>query len=166
MVIADRGAIVAEFFRHQCLRQMPWHQRPKSALLAAANSSERPFNAIVVGEYERAFVGDRFEHVVTEPGSAGCGCDYPGQGTGRSGCPNASGADDGAGGQRRRGVLQRQPQTRDVGRKGLKRWESVTRPSGGVRLINRYNTRRRHSANGQLSPLIYEQRTANLEPAA
>lgn len=71
-MIADRGAIVAEFFDTGCLRQMPWHQRPKaSALLAAANSSERPFNAIVVGEYERAFVGDRFEHVVTEPGQRG-----------------------------------------------------------------------------------------------
>ncbi|MEV6823248.1 transposase [Nocardiopsis dassonvillei] len=31
---------------------------------------------------------------------------------------------------------------------------------------NRYNTRRRHSANGQLSPLVYEQRTASLELAA
>lgn len=51
---------------------MPWHQRPKaSALLEAANSSERPFNAIVVGEYERAFVGDQFKHVVTELGQRG-----------------------------------------------------------------------------------------------
>ncbi|WP_435110353.1 recombinase family protein [Nocardiopsis synnemataformans] len=71
-VIADHGAIVAEFFDAGCSRQVPWHQRPKaSALLAAANSSERPFNAIVVGEYERAFVGEQFEHVVTELGQHG-----------------------------------------------------------------------------------------------
>ncbi|GHD28162.1 putative recombinase [Nocardiopsis kunsanensis] len=72
VVIADHGAIVAEFFDAGCSRQMPWHQRPKaSALLAAANSSKRPFDAIVVGEYERAFVGDQFEYVATELGQCG-----------------------------------------------------------------------------------------------
>ena len=51
--------------------------------------------------------------------------------------------------------------------KGLKRWESVKHARLAVfAWINRYNTRRRHSANGRLSPLIYEQRTANLELAA
>ena len=50
---------------------------------------------------------------------------------------------------------------------GLKRWPT----SGAARMavfswINRYNTRRRHSANGQLSPLVYEQRAASLELAA
>lgn len=71
-MIADHGVIVAEFFDAGCSRQTPWRQRPKaSALLAAANSSERPFNAIVVSEYERAFVGDQFKHVVTELGQRG-----------------------------------------------------------------------------------------------
>ncbi|AFR07927.1 integrase core domain protein [Nocardiopsis alba ATCC BAA-2165] len=51
--------------------------------------------------------------------------------------------------------------------KGLKRWKSVKHARLAVfAWINRYNTRRRHSANGQLSPLIYEQRTASLELAA
>lgn len=51
--------------------------------------------------------------------------------------------------------------------RGLKRWESIKHARLAVfAWINRYNTRRRHSANGQLSPLIYEQRTTNLELAA
>lgn len=72
VVIADRGAIVAGFFDAGCSRQVSWLQCPEAAaLLAAATSSERPFDAIVVGEYERAFVGDQFEHVVTELGQCG-----------------------------------------------------------------------------------------------
>src|SRR5699024_6225934 len=71
-VIADRGAIVAEFFDGGCSRQVPWDQRPEAAaLLRMATSSERPFDAIVVGEYERAFVGDQFERIATELGHCG-----------------------------------------------------------------------------------------------
>ena len=51
--------------------------------------------------------------------------------------------------------------------KGLKRWARARTARLAVfSWINRYNTRRRHSANGQLSPLIYEQRTASLGLAA
>lgn len=63
-MIADHGAIVAEFFDSGCSRQMPWHQRPEaSALLTVANSSERLFDVMVVGEYERACMGAQFEQV-------------------------------------------------------------------------------------------------------
>ncbi|WP_344102685.1 integrase core domain-containing protein, partial [Nocardiopsis rhodophaea] len=51
--------------------------------------------------------------------------------------------------------------------RGLKRWASPRAARLAVfSWIARYNTRRRHSANGQLSPLVYEQRAASLELAA
>ena len=51
--------------------------------------------------------------------------------------------------------------------RGLKRWASIQHARLAVfAWINRYNTRRRHSANGHLSPLVYERRTASLELAA
>src|SRR5690625_2484443 len=65
-VIADYGGIVAEFFDAGCSRQVAWEQRPRAAaLLAAAAANKRPFDAVVVGEYERAFAGRQFEEVVT-----------------------------------------------------------------------------------------------------
>lgn len=51
--------------------------------------------------------------------------------------------------------------------RGLKRWASIKHARLAVfAWINRYNTLRRHSANGRLSPLIYEQRAVSLELAA
>jgi transposase InsO family protein len=51
--------------------------------------------------------------------------------------------------------------------RGLKRWPTPRAARLAVfSWIGRYNTRRRHSANGQLSPLVYEQRTVSLELAA
>lgn len=51
--------------------------------------------------------------------------------------------------------------------RGLKRWPTVRAARLAVfSWIGRYNTRRRHSANGQLSPLIYEQRAVSLGLAA
>ncbi|MFC4869806.1 recombinase family protein [Streptomonospora arabica] len=71
-VIADYGGIVAEFFDAGCSRQVAWEQRPQAAALpAAAAQSGRPFDAVVVGEYERAFAGGQFEEVVAK--LAGCG---------------------------------------------------------------------------------------------
>ena len=50
---------------------------------------------------------------------------------------------------------------------GLKRWPTVRAARSVVfSRIGRYNTRRRHSANGYLSPVVYEQRSASLELAA
>jgi site-specific DNA recombinase len=47
-----------------CSRRTPWAQRPKAAaLLAELGAAEQPFDAVVVGEYERAFCGDQFTEV-------------------------------------------------------------------------------------------------------
>ncbi|MEV5544049.1 recombinase family protein [Saccharopolyspora shandongensis] len=60
------GEIVADFFDEGWSRRWSWWDRPEaSALLAAAERPEREFDAVVVGEYERAFYGDQFEAVVT-----------------------------------------------------------------------------------------------------
>jgi DNA invertase Pin-like site-specific DNA recombinase len=63
--IGGRGVIVAEFFDEGCSRRLPWGDRPcAAALLAAVQSPARGFDAVVVGEYERAFYGDQFHSVV------------------------------------------------------------------------------------------------------
>jgi DNA invertase Pin-like site-specific DNA recombinase len=60
-LIAGRGAIVADFFDAGCSRRVPWRQRPQAAaLLSELAEQDRGFDAIVVGEYERAFLGHQF----------------------------------------------------------------------------------------------------------
>ncbi|WP_297537899.1 recombinase family protein [Amycolatopsis sp.] len=60
-VIAGRGAIVAKFFDAGCSRRLPWSARPEAAMpLSALVGPDRQFDAVVVGEYERAFYGDQF----------------------------------------------------------------------------------------------------------
>ncbi|WP_125788173.1 recombinase family protein [Amycolatopsis sp. WAC 01375] len=59
------GEVVVEFFDEGRSRRWSWWERPAaSALLAAAESRDREFDAVVVGEYERAFYGDQFRDVV------------------------------------------------------------------------------------------------------
>jgi hypothetical protein len=66
------GEVVAEFFDKGCSRRWLWWDRPAaSALLAAAEKPGREFDAVVVGEYERAFYGDQFWHVVARLTAAG-----------------------------------------------------------------------------------------------
>lgn len=51
------GAIVGEYFEVGCSRQVPWHLRPRAAAMLryiAANADR--IDALVVGEYERAFL--------------------------------------------------------------------------------------------------------------
>jgi DNA invertase Pin-like site-specific DNA recombinase len=63
-LIDGRGVIVAEFFDVGCSRRLPWPQRPQAArLLAELASPERGFDAIVVGEFERAFYGEQFREL-------------------------------------------------------------------------------------------------------
>ena len=60
------GSVVVEFFDVGRSRRWSWWERPEaSALLAAASGSDRLFDAVVIGEYERAFYGDQFREVVT-----------------------------------------------------------------------------------------------------
>ncbi|MEU7650806.1 recombinase family protein [Micromonospora taraxaci] len=59
------GAIVAEYFDVGCSRRRSWQHRPQSAtLLATLGDPLREFDAIVVGEYERAFSGNQLLHLM------------------------------------------------------------------------------------------------------
>ncbi|MFJ8967040.1 recombinase family protein [Lentzea sp. NPDC102401] len=61
------GSVVVEFFDVGRSRRWSWWERPEaSALLAAAARSDRVFDAVVIGEYERAFYGDQFREVVSQ----------------------------------------------------------------------------------------------------
>ena len=52
------------FFDVGCSRRVPWARRPAAGALLAALRMERRFDAVVVGEYERAFAsGDQFTGV-------------------------------------------------------------------------------------------------------
>jgi DNA invertase Pin-like site-specific DNA recombinase len=64
--IRGHGVIVAEYFDEECSRRLPWRERPAAAqLMAAAEHPNRSFDAVVIGEYERAFYGDQFDAVLT-----------------------------------------------------------------------------------------------------
>ena len=60
-LIAGRGRILSEFFDAGESRVLPWARRLQAAaLLAAMSDPGRGFDAIVVGEYERAFYGAQY----------------------------------------------------------------------------------------------------------
>ena len=60
-LVAGFGWIVAEFFDVGHSRVLPWARRPQAAaLLAALADPDCPFDAIVIGEYERAFHGSQY----------------------------------------------------------------------------------------------------------
>jgi hypothetical protein len=69
-LVAGYGRIVAEFFDAGQSRTLPWARRPHAAALVAAMA----FDAIAVGEYDRAFYGGQytqmaplFEHYGVQP---------------------------------------------------------------------------------------------------
>ena len=63
-LVAGRGVITAEFFDVGCSRRVSWERRPEAAaLLKQAQGVDRPFDAVVVGEFERAFTERQFEQV-------------------------------------------------------------------------------------------------------
>ncbi|WP_219419125.1 recombinase family protein [Pseudonocardia nigra] len=63
-LVAGHGAVTVEFFDPGCSRRLPWSARPEAAaLLAELSSADRRFDAVVIGEYERAFYGDQFARV-------------------------------------------------------------------------------------------------------
>ena len=58
MLTAGSGVIMAEFFDTWESRTLPWTRRPQAAALVAALADpDRGWDAIVIGEYERAFYG-------------------------------------------------------------------------------------------------------------
>ncbi|MGC5021362.1 recombinase family protein [Micromonospora sp. DT47] len=63
-LIAGRGRIVVEFFDVGRTRELSWAQRPQAAaLLAALAGPDRGFDAVVVGEYARAFSGSQLSRL-------------------------------------------------------------------------------------------------------
>lgn len=61
MLVAGHGRIVVEYFDAGQSRVLPWVRRPQAAaLLAAMADPDREFDAIVIGEYERAFYGSQY----------------------------------------------------------------------------------------------------------
>jgi site-specific DNA recombinase len=57
-LISGRGRIVVEYFDVGCTRRQPWSRRPQAReLLRAAARPDRGFDAVVVGEADRAFCG-------------------------------------------------------------------------------------------------------------
>src|SRR5882757_3943780 len=64
-LIAGHGHIVATFFDAGVSRRNTWRDRPEAAdLLAALRDPNRGFDAIVVGEYERAFACDQLPRLL------------------------------------------------------------------------------------------------------
>ncbi|WP_158854480.1 recombinase family protein [Saccharothrix deserti] len=63
--IAGHGHIVKVFFDAGQSRRGAWRDRPEAAeLLAALRDPNRGFDAIIVGEYERAFAGDQLPRLL------------------------------------------------------------------------------------------------------
>jgi len=63
-LIVGHGVVTGEFFDVGCSRRLPWEQRPRAAaLLSQAAMSDRGFDAVVVGEFERAFTAGQFRTV-------------------------------------------------------------------------------------------------------
>ena len=61
ILVAGHGTIVAEFFDSGQRRTLPWARRPQAAALVAALADpDRGWDAIVIGEYERAFCGGQY----------------------------------------------------------------------------------------------------------
>ncbi len=61
MLTAGRGVIVAEFFDTGQSRILPWARRPQAAALVGQLADpDRGWDAIVIGEYERAFYGNQY----------------------------------------------------------------------------------------------------------
>jgi len=61
MLVTGVGMVVAEFFDIGESRTLPWARRPQSAALVAQLADpERGWDAIVIGEYERAFYGNQY----------------------------------------------------------------------------------------------------------
>ena len=60
-LVRGHGEIVAEFFDVGESRTVAWARRPQSAALVAQLADpDRGWDAIVVGEYERAFYGSQY----------------------------------------------------------------------------------------------------------
>jgi len=60
-LVAGHGRIVAEFFDAGYSRTLAWARRPQAAAARAALADpDRGWDAVVIGEYERAFYGGQY----------------------------------------------------------------------------------------------------------
>jgi hypothetical protein len=58
---------VAEFFDSGYSRTMPWQHHPEAtALLRAATRPDRGFEAVVIGEFERAFAAGQARSIIAQ----------------------------------------------------------------------------------------------------
>jgi site-specific DNA recombinase len=65
VLVAGHGTIVAEFFDCGHSRTLPWARRPQAAALVAQLADpDRGWDAIVIGEYERAFYASQYASMV------------------------------------------------------------------------------------------------------
>src|SRR5215472_3634797 len=60
MLVSGHGVITAEFFDTGESRTLPWAWRPQAALVRQLADPERGWDAVVIGEYERAFYGSQY----------------------------------------------------------------------------------------------------------
>ena len=61
LIASVNGIIVEEFFDVGLSRSLPWKRRPEAArLLASIAGPDRMFDAVVIGEPQRAFYGNQF----------------------------------------------------------------------------------------------------------
>jgi hypothetical protein len=61
VLVAGHGQIAAEFFDSGHSRTLPWARRPQAAALVAALADpDRGWDAVVIGEYERAFYASQY----------------------------------------------------------------------------------------------------------
>ena len=68
MLAGGRGVIVAEFFDTGESRTLPWPRRPQAAALVAQLADpDRGWDAIVIGEYERAFYASQYASMAPCP---------------------------------------------------------------------------------------------------
>jgi len=78
VLIDGHGQIVTEFFDVGFSRERSWGERPQAAaLLAAVANPDRGFDAIVAGEYERAFCGSQLAELAPMLAAHGCSCGSP-----------------------------------------------------------------------------------------
>jgi hypothetical protein len=76
-LIDGHGTIVEEFFDIGTSRSIPWKRRPEAArLLAAMKDRSRSFDAVVIGEPQRAFYGNQYglTYPALQHYGWGCGC--------------------------------------------------------------------------------------------
>ena len=65
MLVAGQGVIAAEFFDTGESRTLPWARRPQAAALVAQLADpDRGWDAVVIGEYERAFYASQCRAVL------------------------------------------------------------------------------------------------------